>query len=259
MAHLLPLPAKAESLCTEEDLLSLDRTKVPRHIAIIMDGNRRWAKARGLPPLAGHWEGAEVLDDIVEAASEIGVETLTVYSFSTENWKRSEEEIHALMHLFETYLLRKKERMVENGIRLDAIGDLEKLPLPVRQALFSVKSATAHCQKINLVLALNYGGRDEIRRAVQAILKDVSNEKLSAQELTEERIGTYLDTSRWGDPDLVIRTSGEMRISNFLLWQISYAEIYVTEVLWPEFSPKILFSAIRAYQERRRRLGGGAC
>lgn len=256
MAHPLSLVSKIDSAYTPEDLLTLKERPIPQHIAIIMDGNRRWAKAQGLPPLAGHWEGAEVLDEIIHAAAEIGIQTVTVYSFSTENWKRSEEEVEMLMHLFEAYLLRKKESMIREGVCLNAIGNLSKLPFRVQEALAEVQKATSHCKKINLVLALNYGGRDEICRALRSIVQEVEEKKLSAESLTEETISSHLDTSRWGDPELVIRTSGELRVSNFLLWQISYAEIYVSDVLWPDFSPQTLFSAILSYQERQRRLGG---
>lgn len=226
---------------------------IPKHIAIIMDGNRRWALQRGLPPAMGHWEGAEILTDIVQSASYAGVQTLTVYSFSTENWTRPSKEIEALMDIFELSLLRKKEQMVRDGVRLDAIGDLSRLPARVQNALAETKRATAHCEKINLVLALNYGSRNEIARAVSKIV----SQGFAPEEITEELISRHLDTSLWGDPDLLIRTSGELRVSNFLLWQISYAEIYVTDVLWPDFSPSHLMEAMLAYQGRRRRLGGG--
>jgi len=239
-----------------EELNRLNLLKVPRHVAVIMDGNRRWARQRGLPPVMGHWEGAEVLTDVVRAASELGVETITVYSFSTENWLRSEEEVEALMQLFEVYLIRKKELMVREGIRLETIGDLSRFPKHVREAFESAKKETENCTKINLVLALNYGARDEIRRALVKILELNQKQQIRPEELTEELIASHLDTSRWGDPDLMIRTSGELRVSNFLLWQISYAEIYVTEKLWPDFSPRDFLEAVAAYQKRGRRLGG---
>jgi undecaprenyl diphosphate synthase len=238
-----------------EDIDLLDPNKIPGHIAIIMDGNRRWARQAGVSPMMGHWEGAEVLTDIVRAASEIGVKTLTVFAFSTENWARSEEEIEALMNLFELYLIRKREPMVQDGIRLDAIGRLSDLPENIQRALDDSRKATQHCSKINLVLALNYGGRDEIRRALGKILKLHEERKLAPEDLTEELISSYLDTSPWGDPDLLIRTSGEVRISNFLLWQISYSEIYITDVLWPHFTPKKLLEAVITYQNRKRRGG----
>jgi len=245
---------------SEEELFSREElaliTIVPEHIAIIMDGNRRWARQQGLPPIMGHWEGAETLTDVVRAAGQLGVKTLTVYSFSTENWSRPTDEIEQLMNIFELYLHRKREVMVREGIRLDAIGDLTALPERVQAAFEMTKKATEHCNKVNLVLAMNYGGRDEIRRAVAKILEMHGNEPV---HVTEELISSQLDTFRFGDPELLIRTSGELRVSNFLLWQISYAEIYTTEVLWPDFSPKNLFEAVLAFQTRERRKGGGVC
>lgn len=249
--------ADPKAIYSSDELSLLDPTKIPKHIAIVMDGNRRWAKQRGLPPMIGHWEGAEALTDVVRAASELGVKTLTVYAFSTENWGRSESEIDALMNIIEMYLIRKRNQMVQDGVRLDTIGDLSRLPERVKTAFYQTKQATEHCEKIDLVLALNYGARDEIRRAVVKILESHDKKKLSPEELTEDLIASYLDTSPWGDPDLLIRTSGELRVSNFLLWQISYAELYVTDVLWPDFNARQLIEAILSFQGRRRRLGGG--
>lgn len=246
---------EAKAIYSHQELALLDLHRLPKHVAIIMDGNRRWAKRRGLPLAMGHWEGAEVLTDIVRAAAELGIKALTVYSFSTENWLRPEKEIETLMNVFEHYLVHKKELMVRDGVRLEAIGDLSRLPPRVQEAFFAAKKATEQCDRIQLVLALNYGGRDEIRRAVVKILQDHEQHKLSSDALTEESIARYLDTTRWGDPDLLIRTSGEWRISNFLLWQISYAEFYVTDILWPEFSPKQLLEAVLSYQRRDRRGG----
>ncbi|HEX2583457.1 MAG TPA: polyprenyl diphosphate synthase [Chlamydiales bacterium] len=225
--------------------------EIPRHIAIIMDGNRRWAKRRGIPPSAGHWEGAETLAEIVRAAADIGIKTLTVYSFSTENWSRADEEIEVLMNLFEIYLTKKRDSLVKDGVRLDAIGDLEAMPEKVKAALDLTRKATEQCDKINLVLAINYGGRDEIRRAVRKIVE----KGIKAIDITEELISSELDTHRYGDPELLIRTSGELRISNFLIWQISYTEIYTTDVLWPDFTPVKLYEAVHEYQSRIRRKG----
>jgi undecaprenyl diphosphate synthase len=252
-ASLETLPS---SIFCSEDLARLDLLKIPKHVAVIMDGNRRWARQRGLPPIMGHWEGAEVLTDIVQAASELGIQTITVYSFSTENWMRSEEEIEALMQLFEVYLIRKKDLMIRDGIRLETIGDLSKFPRHIQEVFADVKKATEHCDKINLVLALNYGARDEIRRVLVKLLELNQKKRFAPEDLTEDLISQYLDTSRWGDPELMVRTSGELRVSNFLLWQISYAEIYVSEKLWPDFSSKDLLEAVAAFQKRGRRLGG---
>jgi undecaprenyl diphosphate synthase len=246
---------EVRQIYSASDLALIDPKRIPQHIAIIMDGNRRWAKQRELPHAMGHWEGAEVLTEIVRAASEIGVKSLTVFAFSTENWHRPDEEIEGLMNLFQLYLLRKREMMVREGISLNAIGDLSRLPKSVRDTYFETRKATENCRKINLILAMNYGSRDEIRRAVVKILNDHDQTKFDPETLTEQSISKYLDTSPWGDPDLLIRTSGELRVSNFLLWQISYAEIYITDVLWPEFTPKELLEAVLSYQGRTRRLG----
>lgn len=248
--------SEVKAIYSPDDLLLLDSDKLPLHVAIVMDGNRRWAKKHKMPPIMGHWEGAEVLNEVVRAASELGIKTVTVYSFSTENWKRSEEEIEALMNIFELYLLRRKETMVKEGVRLNAIGNLSRLPKRVQDAFYETKRATEHCDRINLVLALNYGGRDEIRRAVVKILDQVQQGEIQTEEITEDLISKSIDTNPWGDPDLIIRTSGEMRVSNFLLWQSYYAEFFVTEVLWPDFSPKTLLEAVLVYQTRQRRLGG---
>jgi undecaprenyl diphosphate synthase len=238
---------------TTEELSLLDLSNIPSHVAMIMDGNRRWADQQQVPRAIGHWEGAETLTEVVRAASEIGIKTVTVFAFSTENWIRSEEEVADLMRLFEVYLHKKREEMVKEGIALSAIGDLDKLPPPVRTAYEETRRATAQGAKIQLVLALNYGGRDEIRRAISKLVRQPH---FDPDALTEEQIGACLDTARFGDPELLIRTSGEMRLSNFLLWQLSYAEIYITDTLWPQFSPKDLLEAVLHYQKRKRRKGG---
>jgi undecaprenyl diphosphate synthase len=227
--------------------------RLVKHLAIIMDGNRRWAKKKGLPPAVGHWNGAETLTQIVEASSKLGIETLTVYAFSTENWSRSSLEVDSLMKLFELYLINKRESMVQDGVRLHAIGDLEKLPEPVLKALNESKKATEKCRKINLVLAINYGGRDAIRRAIAKMLE----KRIQPQDVTEDLIGKMLETAPFGDPDLLIRTSGENRVSNFLLWESAYTEFYTTDVPWPEFTRKDLEDALSVFSGRSRRKGGG--
>ncbi|MDN3509411.1 MAG: isoprenyl transferase [Candidatus Neptunochlamydia sp.] len=241
---------------TEEEFALVDPKHVPNHIVIIMDGNRRWAKAKGLPPEMGHWQGATQLDIIVRAAVELGVKILTVYSFSTENWNRPKHEVEILMQLLETYLKNKKEILVKEGVRLNTIGDTSRLPDPVKKALAETMQATKNGDQIHLVLALNYGGRDEIRRAFVKMSQAEKERKLDWNEITEQTISSYLDTASWKDPDLFIRPSGEHRVSNFLIWQISYSEIYVTDVLWPDFSPKNLLEAVIDYQKRHRRYGG---
>lgn len=228
---------------------------VPHHIAIVMDGNRRWARQKGQPPETGHFQGAETLFRIVKEADRLGVKVLTVYSFSTENWNRSKKEIDVLMELLQSYLEKMEPEFISAGVKLDTIGDLSAFPRGVREELTKVKEATRNSKGLNLILALNYGGRDDIRRAVIKAADDYKNGKWSAQSLTEERLAQYLDTANWPDPELLIRTSGEFRVSNFLLWQISYSEVYLTDVLWPDFTEEQLQEAILAYGKRQRRCG----
>lgn len=237
---------------SDEELGQLDMTKVPKHIAIIMDGSRRWAKQKQLPYAMGHWEGAEVLTDVLQGAAHLGVKTLTVYAFSTENWNRPGAEVEDLMNIFQLYLKRKKEVMIRDGVKLGCIGDINKFPERVKNEFFETQRATLKCDRINLVLALNYGGRDEIRRAVTKIIE----EKIPPEQITEDCIAAHLDTGSFGDPELIIRAGGEMRLSNFLLWQASYAEFFSTEVLWPDFSAHELRKAVITFQNRSRRLGG---
>jgi undecaprenyl diphosphate synthase len=244
------------SILVEEPVLKKEILKVPHHVAIMMDGNRRWAKRRGLPAIAGHWKGAEALSNLVESASNLGIKVLTVYSFSTENWTRPLEEINGLMDLMKSYLIGQKEKMLREGVRLDTIGDLSRLPNDLRDILEETKRATKGGQKIDLVLALNYGARDDIRRAVVAVVDDCLQGRLKKEELTERVFANYLDTAKWTDPELVIRTSGERRLSNFLLWQISYAEVYVSEKLWPDFAEADLVEALKDFYQRERRKGG---
>ncbi|WP_420421886.1 isoprenyl transferase [Simkania sp.] len=240
---------------SQEELSLIDSKKIPQHVAIIMDGNRRWAKKWDKPVEVGHWQGAETLDQIVRAAIGLGIKVLTVYSFSTENWNRSSEEVDALMHLLKTYLNAQRETMVKEGVRLKSIGDLSKLPEDVQQVLRETKEATKGGSQIDLVLALNYGGRDDIRRATLRLLDEVEAGRIQRQEITEKTISNFLDTAQWPDPDLLIRPSGDLRISNFLIWQISYSEIYYTDVLWPDFSKSHLLSAVIEFQKRNRRFG----
>jgi undecaprenyl diphosphate synthase len=234
----------------------IDVQRLPKHIAIIPDGNRRWAKKQQSSVKTGHREGADNLMDIIKAGREIGVKTMTFYLFSTENWNRSKEEVDALMWLLPTYLVEQKQTMIDNGIRLHTIGDLSRLPPDVLKVVNETKEATANGNEINFVMALNYGSRDEITRAVRQIALDVSQGKLQVSQIDEALIASYLDTCLWPDPDLLIRTSAEFRVSNFLLWQISYSEVHIEDVLWPEFTPRHLLQAIIDFQGRDRRLGG---
>lgn len=233
----------------------LNRDHIPKHVAIIMDGNRRWAQRKKIPLDRGHWQGAETLMTIVEGAWEVGVEVLTVYAFSTENWKRPRKEVQTLMEVFKSYLIKMLPDMVKNGVRLETIGDIERFPEDVRDAIEKAKRETRECEKITLVLALNYGGRSEVTRAVKKILSDFALCKVTEEEINEDTFASYLDTSKYSDPELLIRTSGESRVSNFLLWQISYAEMYITKTLWPDFTKEDFYQALYDYQKRERRVG----
>lgn len=250
------LSSEKEVIFSEHDLSLIALDKVPVHVAIIMDGNRRWAQMRELSPIMGHWKGAEVLKNIVRAAAELGIKMLTVYAFSKENWLRPKEEVDALMHLYQTYLELERETMIQEGVRLSSIGDISAFPASVIKALEVSKESTKQCQTIDLVMALNYGGRDDIRRAFMRMMSDCERGIFKREEVTEGLIAQYLDTAHCPDPDILIRTSGEMRQSNFLLWQLSYSEFYHTNVLWPDFDEKELLKAVCAYQQRKRRFGG---
>lgn len=246
---------KKGTIYTDEELASLDDPFIPRHVAIIMDGNRRWAHKRCLPASVGHWRGADTLTKIVRAASELGIKTLTVFAFSTENWKRSSIEVNALMHLIKIYLIKQRPTMIKEGVKLGIIGDISRLPEDVQKELNKTIDLTSDGTKIELVLALNYGGRDEIRRAVMQLMHEAKEGKIDPDCLTEEVIGKHLDSAQWADPSLVIRTSGEHRMSNFLLWQSSYSEVCFSEELWPDFNEKHLLKAVHEYQKRERRIG----
>lgn len=238
-----------------EELRILQGKPIPRHVAIIPDGNRRWAKKQGLLSTFGHEKGVDVVDQLVQAAIELEIKMITIYTFSTENWERPKVEVNFLMNLLERFLTATESRMVAHGVRLQSLGDLGPLPARITEQLQKTVERTGRGDKLQLNLALNYGGRDEIRRAVQKIAKDCREGYLQDSMIKEETIAAYLDTSPLGDPELVIRTGGEIRISNFLLWQISYAELYFTDVLWPDFTPKHLLSAVSEYQSRTKRRG----
>ncbi len=230
--------------------------RIPRHIAVIMDGNGRWAKARGFDRTFGHRNGARVVRETLEECVRVGVEVLTLYSFSQENWKRPADEVAALMTLCETYLAGERDHMVREGIRFRMIGDREGLPASVREAIEQTERATARSDGTMLVLALNYGSRSEITRAARTLAERVQAGTLRPDQITPELLDSALDTAGMPDPDLLIRTAGEMRVSNYLLWQISYAEFHVTQTLWPDFGPSDLHAAIRDYAGRNRKFGG---
>ena len=228
---------------------------IPRHVAVIMDGNGRWAESRGLPRLRGHEEGAESVRAISRACRELGVEALTLYSFSTENWKRPADEVAGLMGLLSRYLVEERREIMDNGIRLNAIGQLDRLPAPVRLALQELMRASRDNRGMVLTLALSYGGRAEIVDAARALAKKAAAGRLSADKIDEATFAAELGTAGLPDPDLLIRTSGELRISNFMLWQCAYAEIYVTPVRWPDFRRPQLEEAIAVFNQRERRFG----
>jgi undecaprenyl diphosphate synthase len=233
----------------------IDLTRLPRHVAIIMDGNGRWAQRKRKPRLFGHKAGADSVKDIVGACREIGIEFLTLYAFSSENWNRPAKEVTGLMTILKRYLESELPSMQENNIRLMSIGDRERLPDAVRICLEKTIEATASNSKLTLNLALSYGSRDEIVRAVRRVARQCVDGDLTPEGITEKRLAEHLDTSNMPDPDLLIRTGGESRLSNFLLWQLSYAEIYFTEIMWPEFRKEIFFQALTDFQVRERRFG----
>ncbi len=233
----------------------IDKEKLPQHIAIIMDGNGRWAKKKSLSRIKGHMKGVDAVREVVTACRELGIKVLTLYAFSVENWKRPKEEVDALMKLLKEYLLKETDEMLKNNIRLRAIGRISDLPLEVQETLAWSMKKTEQCSGMILNLALSYGGRSEILNAVQGIVSDLQKGKIKLEELTPQRFSNYLWTHEIPDPDLLIRTSGEFRISNFLLWQIAYTELYVTETLWPDFNRDQLLKAIAVYQSRERRFG----
>lgn len=229
--------------------------RVPNHIAIILDGNGRWAKKRGMPRSFGHVKGCENLEDICEVAKELGVKYLTVYAFSTENWKRSKEEVDGLMKLFRNYLKKCIKITQKNNMRVKVIGDITAFDSDIQESIKKLEDFSKDFTDLHFQIALNYGSRDEITRAVNRMLEDQKAGKLEIP-VSEDTISDYLDTAGIPDPDLMIRTSGELRLSNYLLWQLAYSEFYFTDVPWPDFKKEELVKAIEKYNERDRRYGG---
>ena len=229
---------------------------VPRHVAIIMDGNGRWAQRRGLPRLIGHEQGAKSIRECIDAAIESGVEYLTLYAFSSENWKRPAAEVEGLMRLLERFLQDKLREMNEAGVRLQAIGRLSELPEICQRKLAEAIAATSVNNRLTLILALSYSGRTEIVDAVRSIAQDSRAGRLSEEDITQDLFSKRLYTANFPDPDLLIRTSGEVRLSNFLLWQLSYTEIHVTSKLWPDFRKEDFLNALHDFSQRSRRYGG---
>ena len=230
--------------------------RIPQHVAIILDGNGRWAKSKGMPRNYGHTMGAKKVEVICEDAYHMGIQYLTLYAFSTENWNRPDTEVEALMKLLATYLQNCIKRADKNNMRIRVIGDISRLDAKFRNTIRELEEATKKNTGLNLQIALNYGSRDEMIRAMKKMVKDHDAGKLATEDITEECFSSYLDTKEIPDPDLLIRTSGEQRLSNYLLWQLAYSEFYFTPVPWPDFSKAELEKAVEAYNQRDRRYGG---
>jgi undecaprenyl diphosphate synthase len=237
------------------DFKDLNRSRLPRHVAIIMDGNGRWATLQGKSRIEGHRRGKTSVRVIVETTRKLGIPFLTLFAFSTENWLRPRDEVRALMGLLETYLIAEQPKMMRYGIRLKAVGDRDRLPINVRATLEDVIELTQRNRRMTVVLALSYSGRDEIVRMVNKLTRKILAGEFRSVEIDEEIVSAHMDTPDIPDPDLLIRTSGEMRISNFYLWQIAYSELFVTPTLWPDFREQEYLQALMEYQRRRRRFG----
>ncbi|MBQ1932780.1 MAG: isoprenyl transferase [Muribaculaceae bacterium] len=234
---------------------NIDANRLPQHVAIIMDGNGRWAKARNMERSAGHVEGVNTVRQITEAASELGVKYLTLYTFSTENWNRPQDEVDALMHLIVIAIERETPDLIKNNVRLTMIGDFSRMPAEAYERLCQCGRDTAHCTGLTLCLALSYSARWEITEACRQIAQKIADGQLAVNDICDNTISAHLTTNKFPDPDLLIRTGGEMRISNFMLWQIAYSEIYVTDTYWPDFSKECFYQAIIDFQSRERRFG----
>lgn len=230
--------------------------EVPKHIGIIMDGNGRWAKKRLLPRVLGHKQGAKALDKLLNDAKGLGVEHITVYAFSTENWKRAEDEVSGIMGILREYINKYFRDYANSDFRVDSIGDLSALAPDLQRDIAELKEVSKDRTGIHLTIAMNYGGRDEIKRAVQKIAQEIKDGKIEPEDITEDLISNHLDSAGTPDPELIIRTSGELRTSNFLMWQSAYSEYYITEKLWPDFNIDDFKEAISSYQNRDRRFGG---
>lgn len=234
----------------------LDMTRIPKHLAVIMDGNGRWAQKRGMPRSMGHRAGVEALRNIVRLSDSLGIQYLTVYAFSTENWKRPRSEIGILMSLLKEYVIKELDELHANNVKIQVLGDMTNIPEDVRAAYVIACERTKDNKGLVLNVALNYGSRAEITQAVQKIARDVLQGSINCEDITEDLFEQYLYTRGCPEPELLVRTSGEMRLSNFLLWQVAYSEIVVVKELWPDFNEKSLLEAIRIFQNRERRFGG---
>ncbi len=233
----------------------LDPTRLPRHVAIIMDGNGRWAKQRSLDRLQGHRQGVKAIERVLQACLDLHLPYLTLFAFSTENWRRPVEEVNGIMALLKQFLAIEKERLKANGVRLNVVGELDMLTGDVQESLAEARAFTSNCSELVLTVALSYGGRAEIAAAVRKIAADVREGRLAVEAIDEERIAGYLYMSDIPDPDLLIRTSGEVRISNFLLWQLAYSEIFISDTYWPDFDEAELVRILQDFQGRKRRFG----
>ncbi|MDX5338323.1 MAG: isoprenyl transferase [Cyclobacteriaceae bacterium] len=234
---------------------NIDLNNIPKHIAIIMDGNGRWAKKKGAMRIFGHRHAIQAVKDAIEGADNLGVKYLTLFSFSTENWSRPQDEVKALMELLVKTIIDEISQMMKNNIRLEAIGDIESLPKSAYDKLMEAKALTSNNTGLTVILALSYSGQWELTQAVRRIAQKVSEGKLSPEQISQQTVAENLDTAGIPDPELMIRTSGEYRISNFLLWQLAYTELYFTPVLWPDFRIEHLYAAVKDYQKRERRFG----
>jgi undecaprenyl diphosphate synthase len=235
--------------------VELDPARLPRHVAIIMDGNGRWAEQRGLSRLHGHRVGKDSVRAVVEAARRLGIQYLSLFAFSTDNWNRPPKEVDGLMHLLRRYLASELDKMMKHGIRLVAAGTLRRLPPAVREALRAAVAATRNNTGMTVVLAVSYGGREDVTRAMRAVARKVQRGTLDPSAITQDIVRRHLTTKDIPDPDLLIRTSGEMRISNFFLWQLAYSEIFVTDTLWPDFREREFVQALASFEQRQRRFG----
>jgi len=248
-------PSKKPNLHVDEAVLSSYTGPLPQHIGIIMDGNGRWAKQRGMPRIKGHHEGANAVRLAVESCRYLGIPHLTLYAFSSQNWGRPVDEVTGLMTLFDVYIKKERERLIENGVAMRMIGDRSKLSPGLLKAVEGLEAATAHNSDLILQVAVSYGGREEILKAVKEIAGEIESGMIRAEDITEEMISKHLYTKDIPDPELIIRTSGEFRISNFLLWQVAYAEFFVCDLLWPDFNEVHLRDALVNFGNRERRFG----
>ena len=249
-------PFSAFGLLRQKIRKGMQDMKIPNHVAIILDGNGRWAKSKGMPRTYGHTTGAKNVEKIAEAACNMGIRYLTLYAFSTENWNRPPEEVKALMNLLDSYLKNCIQTAKKNNMAVRVLGDISRLDDRMQEKIQKLEESSADYDGLHLQIAINYGSRDEIVRAIRKLGRDVEAGKIAPDQISEETFSSYLDTAGLPDPDLLIRTSGEERLSNFLLWQLAYTEIYVTDCLWPDFNQEELENAIRQYNKRDRRFGG---